>query len=184
MCVQQHMCIPPILVQLTYKFETSRIKRQWRKLLIASPESISEIGFRIVNLRAAVTNGTMAATTICETAMAIDRDLEVWRTCVSRNWHYTTANTSQDEPDTGFMGKVHSYPSMWIAEVWTNWRILRIMANQFFVKGYRLLSTVNGAAQMSVSIEIIRQLSIGICISVSWFDGTPRTSELVEVASG
>ncbi|KXL41507.1 hypothetical protein M433DRAFT_384154 [Acidomyces richmondensis BFW] len=51
-CIQHHEYVHPALVQATYIFQTSPIRHQWRSRGVASPGSICEIAFRIVNLYA------------------------------------------------------------------------------------------------------------------------------------
>jgi hypothetical protein len=45
--------VPPALVRATIAFEASTLRSRWRRHQVASPGSILEIGFRLVNLYAA-----------------------------------------------------------------------------------------------------------------------------------
>jgi hypothetical protein len=45
--------VPPVLVRATVAFEASPLRLRWRRHHVASPGSILEIGFRLVNLYAA-----------------------------------------------------------------------------------------------------------------------------------
>ncbi|KIX07330.1 uncharacterized protein Z518_01983 [Rhinocladiella mackenziei CBS 650.93] len=173
-CMQQHNAVPPALVQTTYDFQTSAIRQQWQHRRVASPGSICEISFRMVNLRAAFKNGEVTdPQVIRKTALEIDGDLEVWRAGVPPNWRYTTIDAPGAGVDTCFDGKSHVYPTPWIADAWNNWRILRILVNQIIVQN-EVRSSVPENAQKSIALSIIRQSSADICISTSSFIGTPR----------
>jgi hypothetical protein len=172
----QHIAVPPVLVQTTYNFEASAIRQQWRHRNIASPGSISEISFRIVNLRAALQNGEVTdPRVIREIALEIDGDLETWRAGVPLNWRYATIDATEALVGTCFDGKRHVYPSLWIADVWNNWRALRILVNQIIVQN-ELRSSVPDNVQKSVALSIIHQFSTELCISTTSFTGTPRRS--------
>jgi hypothetical protein len=176
--MQQHLVVPPALVQSTYNFESSAIRKQWQRRNVASPASVSEICFRIINLRAAVKDGDMTdPELIRQTALEIDGDLETWRAGVPVNWKYTVtslaATDTDTDTDTCFDGKTHVYPNLWIAEAWINWRILRILVSQIVVQteGLRLASS---SRMPSEATHVIQHLSTDICISVSSFTGTSR----------
>lgn len=201
--MQQHLAVPPGLVQSTYRFESGVIRQQWRRRKVASHGSISEISFRLVNLRAAVKNGEITdSRVIRDMALGIDRDLETWRAGVPVEWRYTVvdgshvavdtendtdndgdADTDTDpnpdpDPDHPFEGKTHTYPTLWIAEAWTNWRILRILANQVVVQTQTEFPSVEDnntpVESPRLARRVIRQLSTDVCISVSSFTGTSR----------
>ena len=171
--MQQHIAVPPALVQTAYNFETSAI-RQHRN--VSSPGSICEISFRIVNLRAALRNGEVTdPQVIRETALEIDGDLETWRAGVPRNWRYATIDANEAPVGTCFDGKRHVYPNLWIVDVWNNWRTLRILVNQIIVQN-ELRSSVPDNAQKSIALSIIHHFSTELCISTASFTGTPRRS--------
>jgi hypothetical protein len=174
--MQQHIAVPPALVQTTYNFQTSAIRQQWQHRNIASPGSICEISFRMVNLRAAFQNGEVTdPQVIREAALDIDSDLETWRAGVPLNWRYATIDATEAPVGTCFDGKRHVYPSLWIAEVWNSWRTLRILVNQIIVQN-ELRSSVPGNAQKSIALSIIHQFSTELCISTTSFMDTPRRS--------
>ena len=174
--MQQHIAVPPALVQTAYNFETSAIRQQWQHRNVASPGSICEISFRIVNLQAAFRNGEVTdPQVIRETALEIDGDLETWRAGVPRNWRYATIDATEAPVATYFDGKRHVYPNLWIADVWNNWRTLRILVNQIIVQN-ELRSSVPDNAQKSIALSIIHQFSTELCISTASFTGTPRRS--------
>jgi hypothetical protein len=174
--MQQHIAVPPALVRTTYNFHTSAIRQQWQHRNVASPGSICEISFRMVNLRAAFQNGEVTdPQVIRETALEIDGDLETWRAGVPLNWRYATIDATEAPVGTCFDAKRHVYPNLWIAEVWNNWYTLRILVNQIVVQN-ELRSSVPDNAQKSIALSIIRQFSTELCISTASFTGTPRRS--------
>lgn len=196
--MEQHLAVPPGLVQSTYQFESGVIRQQWRRRKVASHGSISEISFRLVNLRAAVKNGEITdPRVIHDMALGIDRDLETWRAGVPVEWRYTVVDGSQVaendrdndgdadtdtdpdlDPDHPFEGKLHTYPTLWIAEAWTNWRILRILANQIIMQRQTPLPSIEDddtpVESTRLARRVIQQLSTDVCISVSSFTGTSR----------
>jgi hypothetical protein len=172
--MQQHTAVPPALVQATYNFENSAMRQRWRRHHVASPGSICEISFRIINLYAAFINGEVTdPQVIRETALEIDSDLQTWKAGVSPSWGYTIIDAPEAAASTCFNGKSHVYPNLWIGEVWNNWRALRIWINQIIVRN-EVLSSVPGDVQKSTALSVIRQLSTDLCISTSSFMGTPR----------
>src|ERR1700722_15297359 len=52
-CMRRRAPVPPALVRATIAFEASPLRLRWRRHHVASPGSILEIGFRLVNLYAA-----------------------------------------------------------------------------------------------------------------------------------
>src|SRR4051812_4290533 len=169
------MMVPPVLLRATYEFHSSTIRQRWRQHRIASPASICEISFRLVNLRAAFKSGLSTdAEAIRETALELDGDLENWRVIAARDWSYSTNETPESDVGVSFDGKRHTYPSLWIAEAWNNWRTLRILVNQIIIHTEVRLGGLK-RPQTYTSILLIRQLSSDICISTSSFTGTPRT---------
>ena len=178
--MQQRLPVPAILVRSTYAFENSGVRQRWRERNFASRGSISVISFRIVNLRAAFKNGDIKDPRVVRMmALEIDADLDEWRVGLPPSWSYTTthATVSADVADC-FNGARHRYASLWIAEVWNNWRALRVLVNQILVQsesGYRRLPSNTERTQTeSLAISRIQDLSTDICVSVASFAGTPR----------
>lgn len=176
--MQQHLPVPLVLVQATYAFENSGIRRRWRDRDLASRGSLSVISLRIVNLRAAFKNGEIKDPEIVrEMALAIDSDLEDWRGGVSSNWTYST--TAEVNASDCFNGERHVYPSIWIAEIWNNWRTLRALVNQIIAQNesrQRYMLDDTGQSQLEYhALSKIRSLSTDMCISAHCFEGNPRT---------
>jgi len=170
------MPVPPALVQMTHIFETSATRQRWKHHDVTSPGSNLEIAFRIVNFRAAFKNGEITdPQVIRETALEIDGDLETWRAGVPPNWRYAIVNAPEAAVGTYFEGKSHVYPNPWVAEVWNNWRTLRIFINQIIVEN-EVRSSVPNNVQKSTALFNIHQLSTDLCISSSTLIGTPRKS--------
>ncbi|ETN44405.1 uncharacterized protein HMPREF1541_10585 [Cyphellophora europaea CBS 101466] len=165
-CLQQRLVAPPAIVQATWQFETAPIRDSLKSRYIASPASISEISLRLVNLRAAAKNLHKDIESVRRAALVIDNDLKAWREVVSPAWLYQTVESST--ADDTFGGKKQVYNIPWVAEVWNNWRALRIAVYQVVLLGENIhtpgMDKVNDAA-----VEVIRQMSEEICISVSAF---------------
>jgi hypothetical protein len=177
-CAEQHAPIPPALVRATYDFEASPIRPRWRRRDVASPGSMSEISFRLVNLCARWETGEIPDPAVVrDVAREIDDDLEAWRQGVAPGWRYsvnaddgTTAVAATADGSsggtTGFDGKRHVYPNLWVAEAWNSWRTLRIRVNQ-------IIHQTDHRHRDRARADI-RRLSTDLCISTSNFTGTPR----------
>ena len=173
-CMQQHMPVPLSLVQTTRHFQTSLIKQQWQKRSVASPGSICVISFRFVNLLAAIRNGEVTDPhVIRREALDIDVDLNAWRATAPPSWGYATIDAPEAAVGTCFDGKAHVYPSLWIADAWSNWRTLRILVNQIVVQ-IEAHSTVPDSKQKAAALSVIHRLSTDLCISAPSFADSPR----------
>lgn len=140
---------------------------------IASPGSISELGIRLVNLRALIRDGqpNMAAVAI---AQDIDSDLRTIQVAVTRDWQYTTTSAppSSSPGSPLFEGKRHNYNVLWLAEIWNHWRMLRIAVNQILAQPRPWCE--EGKEERDSALSSIRAMSEELCISVSSFDHNPR----------
>jgi hypothetical protein len=175
-CMYQNLSVPPSLLQTSQNFKTSSIRREWHKEKVASPGSISEISFRIVNLRAAIQNGHVTdSDTILQQANQIDDELMAWKTTASHSWMYGTAESARIPGVPYFDGKCHVYPNLWVAEIWNNWRTLRILVNQILLYQSPSMHSLDQLNRSNAQ-STIRILSTEICISTSSFARTPRNS--------
>lgn len=138
----------------------------------ASSASMSELSYRLVNLRAAFKTGMITdPRIICETALEIDDDLETFRAGIPRCWGYTTVDATDAPTATFFDGKRHVYPNLWVAEVWNNWRTLRILINQIILQSELRVGMSNNAQR---SLELIHRFCADLCTSVTSFVDSPR----------
>lgn len=166
------MPVPLALVRTTYDFHTSGLRNRWKHRNIASPASICELSYRLVNLRAAFKTGQIAdPRIILETALDIDDDLETFQAGVHGIWRYSTMNVVDAPTGTYFEGKRHVYPNLWIAEVYNNWRVLRILINQIILQS-ELRVGMSDLAQRS--LELVQRFCAELCISVPTFVDSPR----------
>jgi len=174
-CVQQQVAVPKALVQATYYFQVSTMRQYWRQIDVASPASITEICFRVVNLRAALRTGVITDPGVIRTvAMDIDNDLETWSTGLTPSWRYSSVVSPGIHYYDCFNGLRHVYTSLWIAEAWNNWRILRILVNQM------LMQTGIDLSETTKKQNAIRQLSSEVCLTVYNFAGNPRILSLIQ----
>jgi hypothetical protein len=167
------MEVPPTLVQTTYDFENSMIRKQWQQSKRASPGSMFEISVRMVNLRAIFKRSeAIDIHYFREKALELERDLQSWKAGVPLSWTYTTQNDTQASTDTPFGGKSHFYPTLGLTDAWNHWRTLRIFVNKIIVQNEdRSIAPDN--AQRSLAISIIREMSSDLCISTSSYIDTP-----------
>jgi len=167
--MQRHIPVPKILAQMWVTFYTCKTRKWWQRRNLVTSNSICEIIFRLVNLRAALRNGEITKSQIViETAMGIDNELVNWRSTMPPEWEYSAVDSLDN-----FGGIAHTYPNLWVAEAWKNWRILRILANQMIYENGAGSSEPNDE-NISRALSVICQLSTELCICCSNFMGTPR----------
>jgi hypothetical protein len=170
-CVQQRLTVPPAVVQAAYYFETGSLREKLKRTYAASPASISEMSLRLVNLRAAAKNKHKSNEELAQAARAIDADLIMWAEVTPKGWRYAATGTAEDS--THFRGMKQAYDMPWSVEIWNNWRVLRIAANQIMEHSKRM----TGNGDQSESLRLIRELSVDICVSVSAFADYARGSD-------
>jgi hypothetical protein len=172
--MQQCTPVPHSIVRTTCNFQTSTTRQQWQRRKVASPGSISEISFRTINLRAALTSGEISDPTIIRaTALDMDQDLESWRAGLPRVWLYTPVKHYESDSPDFFDGQEHIYVNSWITTAWNTWRTLRILVNQIILENEEN-SAMPDLSQISSAVSTIRELSRDICISVPSFGDNPR----------
>ncbi|KAH8658131.1 hypothetical protein BX600DRAFT_63442 [Xylariales sp. PMI_506] len=205
-CARQAISVPAGIVQTACHFENSTIRQFWRTNQVSSPASICEISFRAINLRATslrylkdnndrnnFVEDSDVLKRIRDTALAIDADLQAWKKITVPKWWYTSWDVPLQDPSSpsggkagagekasGFNGKIHHYHSLWVAEVWNNWRTVRIMVNQIIVNTEEAAG-LSGIAQIkSAALTVVREMSKDICISADSFMDNPRIISLHE----
>jgi hypothetical protein len=165
--------VPPALVNVTYEFETSTLRQMWKDSNLATPGSISEICFRLVNLRAVIADKSSEdPAAIRERAFSIDADLEDWKVSAGIRWTYDELCAASSTNSTLFMGKYHRYANLWIARAWLNFRVMRIAVNQIIIENAVKFEFADEI--VSRARYLVRDLSSEICISISSFDDSPR----------
>ena len=157
-CIQLDAPAPQALVQL------------YRR---AKYTPISDMCFRILDLRSAIQNGQIDdQRLINEAASEIDRDLQAWPESLPQTWSYEVVD-KDDRSSTHYEGRRHIYANDWTVQSWNNWRTLRIMANQIIMHNEH-----HGGAsrnrQSSAAIDQIHQMSRDICTSASGFMDSSR----------
>jgi hypothetical protein len=169
--MQQELPAPQALVQLSHKFETSRMGERRQKI---RPGSMGDICFQLLGLRAAIkTSEITDPKTILETATGVDRYLETWRAVLQSSCSYATADVGDVPAGTHVGEKRHIFSSLWTTKSWNNWRTLRILVNQIVLQNEIRLGALDSAHE-STSLSLIHQLSTEICISAASFRGSPR----------
>ncbi|KAF2191228.1 hypothetical protein K469DRAFT_720220 [Zopfia rhizophila CBS 207.26] len=176
-CVQQDIPVPPALVQMNDTYKTSNTGERRSKIC---PGSIADMSFQLLNLRAAIKRGELTdSKTIRDAATEIDRDLDAWRADIPPSyWSYAAIDASNAPAGTNFNGKCHVYGNLWSAQVWNNWRAVRIVTNQIILQN-EVRSSASQSARQSKVISLIRQLSTDICISTPSFTGSSRAVALI-----
>ena len=105
----------------------------------------------------------------------MDEDLEAWSRSLSPVWYYTDVaveDTVQTQP-LALKYQRHEYPNLWIADIWNNWRALRILVCRYALRedGF---GTARCHADKVKAHSQIQQYSRDICKSVPSFIGSSR----------
>ncbi|KAF2656273.1 hypothetical protein K491DRAFT_392766 [Lophiostoma macrostomum CBS 122681] len=177
-CLQHHERVPTALVNSAKDFASSALRQQWRHRHIASPGSITEISFRLVNLRAAIKDGSITdINVIRQIVTTMNEDLTSWETSLSPSWAYTETDTK--DPYVMYLGeKRPGYPNLWIADIWNNWRVLRILVYRYTLRQDGLCTATCQADKVKAHL-MIQRYSMDICNSVPCFVGNPRFIALI-----
>jgi hypothetical protein len=145
----------------------------------ASPGSISEIGIRLVNLRA-LCKTEARSSNVLAAARDIDSDLVLIRDAVPQEWKYTTVTAREEDRQSNhadplfLRGKQHKYAELWVAEIWNHWRMLRITVNQILHQPDSMHTD-----HEALAAAIIKDMSEELCISVPSFENSPRRMMLI-----
>ncbi|CEL04083.1 hypothetical protein ASPCAL05215 [Aspergillus calidoustus] len=178
-CMIRKLPVPPALVNVTYEFETSTLRQLWKDSNLATPGSISEICFRLVNLRAVIADKSSEdPAAIRERAFSIDADLEDWKVSAGIRWTYDELCAASSTNSTLFMGKYHRYANLWIARAWLNFRVMRIAVNQIIIENAVKFEFADEI--VSRARYLVRDLSSEICISISSFDDSPHLLHVIQ----
>ncbi|KAF2260281.1 hypothetical protein CC78DRAFT_28884 [Lojkania enalia] len=173
-CMQQRISVPTALIETSYRFQTSTIRRQWQEESVASPNSIFSTSFRVIDIAATLEGGQA----VQEAIRDINNELESWKAGLLSHWNYTIMNGEGEVAGDQYSGMVHSYPSLWIAEAWNNWRILRIMVNQLILQN-EVPQNPGYSERIATAISVIQEMCSDICISVPSFGNTQRILSLI-----
>jgi hypothetical protein len=150
---------------------------------VASPGSMCEISFRILNLCASIHSGAIGGTgEILTLAKDADADLRTWEEVLPASWRYSvvgiprsraTGMFTDDEQslEAIFGEQQHIYPSIWIAEAWDSWRMLRIVVSQIILH-HSSVDLDAPSKTRSEAVDTIQRLSRDVCVSHTAFEGT------------
>ena len=152
-------------------FQSSQVRRQWQTRDVATPGSLSEISIRVVNLRAIFKQGNSEPDLIRTTALGINDDLDAWEAVIPLKWRYTAVDATAEEDC--YNRKKHSYPNLWVADAWNNWRAVRTVVHQILYYNETRVASPDTVLQ-TTALNIMKAMAIEICISVSSFENTPR----------
>ena len=134
----------------------------------------SDIMIRFIDLNVAVKNGSLFnPDAIIASAMQIDSELLNLQANMLPMWQYQTIFTDAD-PDLVSEGFYHVYSDLWVAQMWNNFRIIRMVLNEIIreqlIKGYSsnppLFTAPEYAVQLQLSTDAIILLASEICATV------------------
>lgn len=182
-CMQQDTPIPEALLRSSDDFENIRDRDR--------PESIADVSFRLANLRAEIKSGKITdPKAIREAAIQVDKDLKARRTKLHPISRFYSVKAAGVPSEISYNGNCHVYSSDASANVWNNWRALRILANQIiyhYDEDTRdtfenpqddVDGTIPNPA-LHPAVSIIRELSTDICISATTMTNSPRSRALI-----
>lgn len=176
--MQERTAAPPALVEVSKHYDNIH------------KSSLTTVAFRIAKLRAMAQAGTNAdperRRAILEAAVELDSILRARRAHLETEWGYVTLDVSGHDTPPGryFAGKRHVYSKPCSAQVWNNWRALRIVVNQIILLHHEGVSSPPSSTsplspspqrhQPAAALRRIRRLSTDICISAVEIVETPR----------
>ena len=166
----QDIAAPPGLLEISQYLEANSKSERYKK---SRPTSISEICFRLLDLRARLKKGDIVEPkAIFQAAKQMDSDLEAW-TALRSDSTYETVKVAHSPPGTYFKGTRHIYTNPMAAQAWNSWRTLRILISRIIIQSTS--DSVRPAdGDRLKTIALMRSLSTDICVSVSNFIGSPR----------
>jgi hypothetical protein len=126
-----------------------------------------------VNLRAAIRDGSITDPNVVRQIVTdMDEDLARWEMSLPQSWSYT--ETDADDPRViCFNNKRHKYPDLWVADIWNNWRVLRILVCRYALRQDGLSTAACEADKVNTHL-MIQRYSRDVCKSVPCFFGSPR----------
>lgn len=131
-----------------------------------STASLEDVWIRLINLNAklrSVEKEEVDADFVVAEATRTNRDLDAWRAGVKIG--YTISITPMSgQNDHPFSNVKHVYASVWSAEVWNKWRVMKILSQGLILEH----SPVDAwsSEDLERCYRVIRDLSVDICLSV------------------
>ncbi|KAH7123631.1 hypothetical protein B0J11DRAFT_529503 [Dendryphion nanum] len=181
-CLQQQMSVPHCLVKASSAFQSSNIRENWKTRSVASAGSLCVVSFRVVNLRAAFKKGDIDYLTVRNEALDINSDLQIWQEGMPSSWMFSSEPALDSELDAIYGGVIHKYSSMWVAEAWNNWRLLRLLVSQIIQQNEKRAPVPDVVRQL-LAEAMIRHTSYDLCVSASTFARSPRIISLIRPLS-
>lgn len=172
--MQQVVPASQALMQISHDFETSVIGERRKN---TPPAPLGDLCFRLLNFRAVIENDHLRdPEAIRETAVQMEGEIEAWQATLPRSWRCSEVDVTDAPAGTCFGGKRHIYSNPWTAQIWNNWRTLRILINRIILQN-EIRSGVPDSVHASTALSHIQQSSTEICISAPSFIGSPRKHE-------
>lgn len=167
----QDVPVPQALQKISHDFGTSAMGEVRKRI---QPSPLADLCVQILDLRAGIRTGVIEITeAIREVAIQMDKELAAWKSTLPPSWSYATVGTADTPAGQYFQGKRHVYSNPWTANVWNNWRTMRIVVNQIILQSEIWSDALEGVYD-STAVSHIHQLSTEICISAPNFIGSPR----------
>jgi hypothetical protein len=130
---------------------------------------MTETLVKFASLRAAIKDGALCGPdAVITAALQIDREFLSLSVTMPPEWQYETVFTG-DNPELVYEGYYHVYLDTWIAQIWNNLRVCRILLNQIILEQLKASPTPLSPqynTQYRLSKETSIQMSSEICATV------------------
>jgi hypothetical protein len=168
--MQRDIPVPEALVQLSHRFDSSIMGEHRAK---TRPGPVRGMCFRILNLRSAIKGGDITdSETIFRAATDMNREFNAWETNLKSLWSYDSINDGNTTTGS-YEGKRHIYRDLQLAQIWNNWRTLRILVHQFILHDMDQTCALY-TAHAPAALSLVHQMATEICVSVASFAGSSR----------
>lgn len=162
---------PAALVEMSQAFERSVMGERRRT---GRPPTMSDICYRLLDTRRALREGEILnPSEVLAVAEEMELALEHWKSQLQSGWSFAVADAAEDPTGVFYEGKRHVYQNLWMAQVWNNWRTLRLSVSQLVLESERQLRAADSDRSLA-ALAVIHELSAEICTSAAGFAGSPR----------
>ncbi|KAL1963579.1 hypothetical protein VTN77DRAFT_8024 [Rasamsonia byssochlamydoides] len=184
-CMQRRTNIPPSLIELSK--QVAAAASQMSPVAVCA-DRLTQVIAKLCNLRVDIHNQVIVdSAEILSIAFAIDSELEAFVSDLPPNFSYTIGTRIDGRPFrvsehydlSPYNGYFHIYESLWMCNIWNNYRSSRILVNELILAGLRSLAA--RAVPVSKSSvfrdqcrsirDLVRQLAADICCTVPYLFG-------------
>lgn len=132
---------------------------------------LGDVERRLIIARADIKNSANTpSSTVLRTLLPLDEMLEVWRRSIPSTWAFKSYKRL---PSKGIQAgsplpQYHVYPDLCIAVLWNAYRSYRLLIHDTIAGSFLKCASVENMAQSQLSINVLRQMTDGICQSAPY----------------